>query len=236
MKNEIYTDYLVKQFSSDKRLFSRRKAYIKANYQAVIPANKAAQILEIGPGFGEAIDLLVNDMGYLNAKAVDISRGVVEACNHVVESSTEYIDDLFSFLENNKESFDCIMMFHVLEHIPKHETVMLIRKLHGALAPGGKLLIEVPNMANPITSTIKRYGDFTHEIGYTSMSLSYVLTSGGFSSLKILGSKLPKNGVLELAQSVVQTLLNMVVLLLVKAYMPSNPVILDSAIIAVAKK
>ena len=42
-------------------------------------------------------------------------------------------------------------------------------------------------MDNPF-SLSSRYGDFTHEIGYTQKSLSQLLKSTGFGSIKVLPS------------------------------------------------
>jgi len=53
--------------------------------------------------------------------------------------------------------FDCITMFHVLEHLPNPREVLL--ELYKKLDNGGKIIIEVPNVDDVM---LKTYKDFTY--------------------------------------------------------------------------
>ena len=53
------------------------------------------------------------------------------------------LDDIDRFYQLQKESFDAITLWHVLEHV--HELHPYVEQLKDLLKPSGKLIIAVPN-------------------------------------------------------------------------------------------
>jgi 2-polyprenyl-3-methyl-5-hydroxy-6-metoxy-1,4-benzoquinol methylase len=51
-------------------------------------------------------------------------------------------------LELPARSFDVVTLWHVLEHVPEPNT--MLAEIERILTPGGILIIEVPNIANPV--------------------------------------------------------------------------------------
>ena len=90
--------------------------------------------------------------------------------------------------QSDQRHTTCVVMLHVLEHVPKSETIRLLTAIRRSLAVGGRLLVEVPNMGDPLNGTYFRYGDFTHEVGFPEESLRYVLTQAGFREVEFLES------------------------------------------------
>ena len=93
----------------------------------------------------------------------------------VVADSTELTFDTTTFLNSRPAMYDLILMFHVLEHVLWHEALPLLTAAGGALRPGGWLVLEVPNVAHPLTGPYHRYHDFTHTLGFTDQSLAFIL-------------------------------------------------------------
>ncbi len=98
-----------------------------------------SSLLEIGCGQGAFLEHLrkkeVNGIGIeLNDAAVNSlkSKGI-EAVNESIQS----------YSERNKEAFDCVCCFQVLEHIPEVKD-FLGSAIH-TIKPGGKLILSVPN-------------------------------------------------------------------------------------------
>lgn len=190
--NEIYNDYLTKHFShtADHQSFrKRKKLYLKHNYEKWFPRDAAANILDIGPGYGELIELLLKDYNYTNVRGVDISREVVNFCNEVIPNSAILVEDTTTYLAQQGQKFDLVFMLHILEHVPKQQIVPLLKNIYDALVPKGILIVEVPNMGDPLTGLNTRYADFTHEVGFTELSLSFVLSAAGFSNVAIRSNK-----------------------------------------------
>jgi SAM-dependent methyltransferase len=77
-------------------------------------------------------------------------------------------------------------MIDVLEHIDPSESVPLMRAVHSALRPAGRLVARVPNAASPFGG-FWRYQDYTHKTAFTHISLSYLLRNAGFSKISVVG-------------------------------------------------
>lgn len=173
---EIYDRYLEHAFGTrDANPFKAH--WFAHNYRALLPAQRDAAILDIGPGLGEWLDCL-REWGYTGAVGIDRSPQVVEHCRghgHRVELVT----DAVSWLGTQTGRFALITLLDVLEHVPRDETVPLLAALRGALAPRGKLIIQVPNAQNP-DSALYRYGDFTHTAGFTEYAFDELLRTAGY--------------------------------------------------------
>jgi cyclopropane fatty-acyl-phospholipid synthase-like methyltransferase len=200
------------------------------------PADKHAAILEIGPGFGTMLHCLRQRCGYQNLRAIDVSPEAVDLCNKIMPGSTELAADTAGYLEAHREEFDLILMLHVLEHVPKAEVLPLLTAIRGALRPGGKLVIEVPNIAHPIAGARNHYGDFTHTVGFTDQSLAFVLRNSGFADITIYGCKIPRKSLARLIQRTAQDGVELLLTLLLRLYGPSRPTILASLLGACATK
>ncbi|WP_261842235.1 class I SAM-dependent methyltransferase [Aliamphritea ceti] len=95
----------------------------------------SGKLLDIGAGGGEFV-YLSSKQGF-NSKGLEPNIGYAEFANkHYGNQITAgNLDDL-------QGSYDVITLFHVLEHLAS--PIDAFAKLHAALNPNGKLLIEVP--------------------------------------------------------------------------------------------
>lgn len=112
-----------------KKTLNDKINWIKSNHSNI------KNILDIGCGTGDFL-FRAKDEGWQvfgfepNAKAKAISKS----------KNINLIDDLDSF---QKQSFDVITMWHVLEHVPDLDKQ--IRQIKSLLKPDGLLIIAVPN-------------------------------------------------------------------------------------------
>jgi 2-polyprenyl-3-methyl-5-hydroxy-6-metoxy-1,4-benzoquinol methylase len=213
-----------------------RKGWFEANYCHLLPSNLDASILEIGPGYGEFLSYLKSDKFYKNVKAVDNSEDVVKHCNSLFPQTVELVTDLHAYLTEKANCFDCAVMFHVLEHIPKDKVQSVLGAIRHTLTNEGVLLIEVPNMANPLIGSYKRYADFTHECGFTVESLKQVLIMAGYKNVNVRGSSVPKNSVRRFMQYSLQKICELMLMGFIYPYMPNSKIDLSTAVIGVASK
>ncbi len=200
------------------------------------PPDKNAAILEIGPGLGALLGHLHTHCGYGNIKAVDVSAEVVEACNRVLPGSTELTTDTTAFLEDHPGEFDLILMFHVLEHVPKDEVMPLLKALRRSLSEKGKLVVEVPNIAHPVMGAYQRYHDFTHTVGFTDQSLGFVLRNSGFRDVTVYGCRTPRKNLARLVQRTAQDAVELFSGLRLRLYLPHQPTNLAIALGACGSK
>jgi 2-polyprenyl-3-methyl-5-hydroxy-6-metoxy-1,4-benzoquinol methylase len=236
--SELYKNYLSTHLAhvTNPDVILRKKEWYIHNHAKWLPTDRSAKILDIGPGFGELIELLVSEYSYKDVHAIDISQEVVETCNKLLANSTELVTNTTKYLQSKTNTFDCIFLFHVLEHIPKSETVEFLQAVHGALRINGRIIIEVPNMANPITGLNVRYADFTHEVGFTNLSLEYVLRKSNFDEIMIFPCRVPTTSLKRWLQFLWQTQVELLIKNLLMPYMPTKPNILSFVLGATAIK
>ncbi len=180
---EIYDKYLEHNFGTQEP-HALKPHWFAHNYRALLPAERATPMLDVGPGLGEWLDC-VKAWGYTAVTSIDLSPQVVTHCRsrgHAVE----LVADTTGWLNAHAEQFGVITLLDVLEHVPRDKTVPLLTALGAALAPGGRLIVQVPNGQNP-DGLLYRYGDFTHTAGFTESSLTEVFRAAGFSAWRFAG-------------------------------------------------
>ena len=181
--NEIFEDYLGYVWGEAKQATFKFKQFTY-NYRRYLPRSKKVSLLDVGPGRGEMLSMMKR-WGYRDALGVDISPTIVKFCRSLGLNCLE-VKDTISWLRHHKGKFAFISALDVVEHFPKEQVIPLLKALRLALAPGGSLLIQIPNMQS-VNSNIPRYDDFTHEVGFTEASLGQVLRAAGFKKFFVNG-------------------------------------------------
>ena len=143
-----------------------------------LPKDRNALILELGSGSGELIRSMV-DAGYSRVSGVDLSEEQVERA-HALGTESVAHGDLFERLAAQEEPLDTALCIDVLEHLEKPEVLHALQAIRAALAPGGRVVARVPNAQSPFAGRF-RYGDFTHETGFTQLSARQVMLATGYS-------------------------------------------------------
>jgi 2-polyprenyl-3-methyl-5-hydroxy-6-metoxy-1,4-benzoquinol methylase len=190
---------------------------LRANYSQLVPADQSAAVLEIGPGTGELLQYLIAERGMRNVQAVDLSSEVAQYCSERF-CPTVCVADPVAFLRERPAHYDLVMLLHVLEHIEKRNVLEFLSALRLALKPGGRLVVEVPNMGNPLVGLTYRYADFTHELGFTGSSLAQVLRLAQFTKVDVRAFRIPRNSLPRLAQFVLRGCVELPLRLLTRLY------------------
>lgn len=159
--------------------------YFKKNYLPFFPADKNCKILDLGCGLGNYLCAAKN-CGYQNVIGVDGSDSVAEFCKK--EGLDCICADANEFLREHENSFDVILFNDVIEHLSKEEVFEVLFLFYKALKHGGRVFIKTVNLANPITGVTGRYLDFTHEVGFTELTMRQVLRAASFRKFKVIGA------------------------------------------------
>ena len=219
----------------DQKEFSDLSKYYKKNYLKYLPKDKNAKILDIGSGMGHFLYFLEKE-GYKNYLGVDYGKECVSFCkekNFKIESC-----DIFDFLENNQELFDTILMNDIIEHFNKDEIIRLLKLIYRNLKDNGKLIIKTPNLSNPVLASNSRYDEFTHETGFTEVSLAQVLKICNFKNVEVYPLDIyvfylnPLNYIAKLIAPIFNLIFRLIFLL----YGRRTTKIFTKHILAVAKK
>ena len=158
------------------------------NYQIPVYLHKIlgelrfnSKIMDYGSGFGQFLDTL-KKTGFENICGVDIDQQALEFSG---KSHQVYDCRKIGWDDELKNSFDLIIMSHVLEHFPKDEMISRLTEIRQLLKDDGKIVIMVPN-AQSNTGAYWAYEDFTHHYLFTSGSIYYVLKAAGFSKISFI--------------------------------------------------
>lgn len=102
-----------------------------------------AEVLDIGCGAGVPADRWLVDAGF-RVTGVDISEVQIERARRLVPSATFVRADIAGF-DAPDASFDAVVSFYALIHVPLEDQRKLFPRIHRWLRPGGPFLAIVGN-------------------------------------------------------------------------------------------
>ena len=168
------------QYSYSPSEYQRYNKKYSFLYGRLLPSNKAARVLDVGCGGGYFLFFLKSG-GYTSLAGVDCDEAAVNACRNNVGIRAE-LAEAVEYLETRTGYFDLIVCNHMMEHFGPSRAIDLAAALFGALRPGGRLVITVPNAMSPWASYYL-FDDPTHDHLYTPNSLAETLVMAGFSGV-----------------------------------------------------
>jgi 2-polyprenyl-3-methyl-5-hydroxy-6-metoxy-1,4-benzoquinol methylase len=145
-----------------------------------LPEEKNALILDAACGSGRCLNLL-NHAGYQNIIGIDISPDQIQLASQISPSVHEA--NVLEWLIGKKDCFDLIIGLDIIEHLEKQEVIEFLSLLHSALKSNGRVILQTPNCESVFGSMI-RYNDFSHEVGFTPLSLSRLMKITGFTCIE----------------------------------------------------
>lgn len=155
---------------------------INNKYKLISEIKPTGNILDIGCATGEFLNVF-NQKGWV-CYGIEPAKNPRDFAIEIYKLDVRDEDDLNNF---DKETFDVITMWHVLEHVPKLNERM--EQIHKLLKPDGLLLIAVPNY---LSWDSKFYGDFwagydvpRHLYHFSSKTISRLLSKHNFSISEI---------------------------------------------------
>jgi 2-polyprenyl-3-methyl-5-hydroxy-6-metoxy-1,4-benzoquinol methylase len=187
MNEKFFKNYISTHFSFNTNISDLRRKLEYRVYDLntkLDKADKNSKVLEIGFGTGVFLEYL-NFKGFKNVEGLEISQECYEYTKKLTDYKLFLENDTSSFAKTKKNYYDYIVLFDVLEHINKSYLLEYLQDLKSMLKEEGKILIRVPNSANPFNQLY--WNDITHEFFYNAISLHQVLRLSGFNSVKISG-------------------------------------------------
>jgi 2-polyprenyl-3-methyl-5-hydroxy-6-metoxy-1,4-benzoquinol methylase len=202
-----YIDYL--ESISNPATFRRKCKWLEHNFGALFSSGQ--QVLEIGPGRGEFLHFAAAK-GISGIDVIDRDQGVLEyvKSRYPTRNAWACSAEDISALDNDLASYDRIFVLQVMEHIRTDSLEEFIRSLFKHLNPGGKLIITVPNGANPL-SIVERYSDITHHNLFSENSLRELVQLSGVSGAKthVQGYRIPPVSPIDIVRIVLQKALHL---------------------------
>ncbi len=155
--------------AKSRRMAEQRIAAIKA----VVPT--AARVLEIGSGAGQFL-VVAQEKTDWHVCGIEPGQQSAAAC---VAQGLDVRDATVDTAEFAPDSFDVIVSFHVLEHLPSPGR--FFEQAATWLKPGGMLWLEVPNLSRP-GGQLESFFQLPHLYSFTAASLENYFRKHGFDA------------------------------------------------------
>ena len=163
-----------------------------------LPSDPKAVVVDLGCGQGQLVRQLIVH-GYANARGIDVSLEQVQLAHAAGVTQVEHGDFRVVF---DGSSLDVVTATDFFEHLTKEENLEAMDSVYGALRPGGRLIMRVPNSVSPFGGNF-RYGDITHETSFTARSIRQISAAVGFASTSVYACPPPVHGVKSLMRRAV---------------------------------
>ena len=201
-----YIDYL--ESISSPATFRRKCQWLEHNFGALFSAGQ--EVLEIGPGRGEFLHF-AKTRGISSVDVIDRDQGVLDyiQTRYPIRNAWSRSAEDISSLATSMQLYDRIFVLQVMEHIRTESLTGFIQVLYKHLKPGGKLIITVPNGANPL-SVVERYSDITHHNLFSENSLRELVQLAGLSgaATQVQGYRIPPVSLLDIVRIILQKALH----------------------------
>ena len=153
------------------------------NYFNLLPKSRDARIVDLGCSDGISLEWLLMN-GYQNVVGVDSDEAAIGQAREKFKSELNNDQivcmEAFSYLKECEDNnVDMILMFNVIEHIPKDVILIMVREIRRVLKVGGCFLLQTGNCENPFNIGLFAR-DFTHRVMYTKNSLRQLMLISGF--------------------------------------------------------
>ncbi|MSU58485.1 MAG: class I SAM-dependent methyltransferase [Pedosphaera sp.] len=142
-----------------------------------LPADHARPVAELACGHGSFLHWL-KTKNFSAIAGVDSSPPQIALARQTGAPVDE--DDVNRWLaRQTKNHFGALVAIDLVEHLAKDEFMVLLRGAHTALAPGGSLILRLPNGDSPFVG-MNLFNDITHVWTYTPNCLNSLAQMHGF--------------------------------------------------------
>jgi SAM-dependent methyltransferase len=137
-----YDSWLGEESARD-QLWARR-------LKLLLPAMKPGSVLDVGAGIGQFLHLARPH--FSSVHGTEVSESAIEIARK--KYGLDLRQGEIQAVDFGEQQFDNVTLFHVLEHVPNPRLV--VQRCAELLAPGGILVIAVPNDVLSLRSRVRR--------------------------------------------------------------------------------
>jgi 2-polyprenyl-3-methyl-5-hydroxy-6-metoxy-1,4-benzoquinol methylase len=137
-------------------MWSKRLCLVRASA-------RGSRLLDIGAGIGTFLAMARDEAGW-NVTGTEVSRAAIALARQ--RHGIELLCGQADHLTLPSAQFDTVTLWHVLEHVPSPSR--LLRVCHDALAPGGLLVVAVPNDSGSRARLQRMKGAMKQHLGFAS--------------------------------------------------------------------
>ncbi|MDA8229905.1 MAG: class I SAM-dependent methyltransferase [Magnetospirillum sp.] len=142
------------------------------------------RFLEIGCGTGAFLAYLAAK-GVTDFVGIDHDPALAAVIPETVRDRFACRDVWQALADPDLGELDRVVALDVIEHFAAEDALRLLTAVKGALTPGGRIVLKVPNAACP-WGLQYQFGDLTHRTAFTPHSLRQLATAAGLNVVSVL--------------------------------------------------
>lgn len=163
------------EFEATKDAWHRMQA---GNAKTLGETKAGDRVLEIGCRHGRTLTLMRDELGI---EPYGIEPGIDEAEKAKAAGISCFVGTIEDY-DPGELRFDQIQSFHVLEHL--HDPLAALIRMRSWLKPGGRMVIEVPNVYQPYGLLQDNFFQNAHLTNFSESTLRVLLQRAGYSTLR----------------------------------------------------
>ncbi len=200
------------------------------HYKKLLPTERDSRIADLGCGNGLLVAWL-NQLGYTNVTGADISSEQIDIGLGLGVDNI-YNLDVFELLKQN-EAYNLLISRDLLEHFDRQQAYRFLSSCFSSLKTQGRLILQVPNANSPFFGRVL-YGDATHEQAFTASSITQILSSVGYTNIKVFPWRPVISGLKSILRYLIWRALELIIYLpiVIETSRPSSPVTMNIIIVA----
>ncbi len=180
---DLFYATFTNRFRGTRELIKKRCSVYIPILQKAMAENKKGDILDIGCGRGEWLELIQEH--HLNGVGIDLNEIMIQRCQNNGLSVKK--QDALSFLRGlENESLRAITGFHIIEHLPFDVLLELFAQCKRVLKTGGVIIFETPNPENILVGSHTFYSDPSHRNPLPSEMVKFLAEIHDFKRIEIL--------------------------------------------------
>ena len=154
---------------------------LQAANSRILGETKAGdRVLEIGCRHGRTLSLMTAET---EIEAYGIEPGRDEAAKAINAGISCFVGPIEEY-DPGELRFDQIQSFHVLEHL--HDPLDALVRMRSWLKPGGRMVIEVPNVYQPYGFLQENFFQNAHLTNFSEATMRVLLVRAGYTVLRTL--------------------------------------------------
>lgn len=181
-----------------------RSDYYRRNYAGFLPDDRKASILDIGCGQGDLVRFL-SHAGFSNVTAVDRDADAVSRLDALPGITARSLAVDATNVPRRRGGWELIVAKQMLYYFDRRDAPAFVRALADALAPNGRLVVEIFNGAL-LSSRFTEAKDPGILTAYSELGLRRLLEQNDLEIERIADAAQPPRGLLGLIYAVAQAL------------------------------
>lgn len=185
-KNHYEETFTEREHLEFQKIYQSKPRLFDESYKSKILSylNDVKQIIELGCGQGDLIQMIKKEKPALEILGIDINSEIISGLSK--ENISFKCKDVLSALkETDSNSVDLVFGMNIIEQLELKYLRKTLEQVYRVLRPGGRIILETPNIQSLYVMANEYFLDLGQKHLRHPAMYSFMLSKTGFSEIKI---------------------------------------------------